>query len=158
MSSWTGKDIVEVVGMAAIVSSLVFVGLQMKQTHEIALASQYQARAEATMNMYLAFLEARDDWDDPRIVRGDLSPISYTRANWAITAFDNHHFQYTAGFLSEDSWKSFVRGYGQLFEDCQFRMVYESRKHLLRSEFVEFVESTFQMCPVSSGQEAEEID
>ena len=33
----------QVAGIFALVASLIFVGLQMQQTHEIALASQYQA-------------------------------------------------------------------------------------------------------------------
>ena len=42
------KDVAELVGIAAIIASLLFVGLQLKQSHEIALATQYQSRAEAT--------------------------------------------------------------------------------------------------------------
>ena len=52
------KGIAEHVGIVAIVASLLFVGLQLKQSHEIALATQYQSRAEATMNLHLASIEA----------------------------------------------------------------------------------------------------
>jgi hypothetical protein len=52
------KDIAELIGLVAIVASLIFVGLQLKQSQEIALATQYQARAETTMNLSLAHIEA----------------------------------------------------------------------------------------------------
>ena len=39
--------------MFAIVASLIFVGLRMKQSQEIAIASQYLARAESAMDRHL---------------------------------------------------------------------------------------------------------
>jgi hypothetical protein len=49
MRNVTWKDIVEVVGIAAIVASLVFVGLQMRQAQSIAIADSYQQQAVATL-------------------------------------------------------------------------------------------------------------
>jgi hypothetical protein len=46
-TSW--KDIAELIGIAAIVASLVFVGLQMKQSQDIALSAAYQARADTSI-------------------------------------------------------------------------------------------------------------
>ena len=42
MKSMNWKDVVEFVGIAAIVASLLFVGLQLKQSQEIAVAAQYK--------------------------------------------------------------------------------------------------------------------
>ena len=55
-SEW--KDIAELVGLAALVASLVFVGLQLKQSQDIAAATQFQARASATQEFILAHIEA----------------------------------------------------------------------------------------------------
>jgi hypothetical protein len=38
------NDWLQIVGMVAIVASLVFVGMQLKQSQDIAIAAQYQAR------------------------------------------------------------------------------------------------------------------
>ena len=43
MQSTSWKDIVELVGIVAIVGSLIFVGLQMRQAQEIAIADGYSA-------------------------------------------------------------------------------------------------------------------
>jgi len=56
-SEW--KEIAELVGLAAIIASLVFVGLQLKQSQDIALATQYKSRAEATQASTLTHLETR---------------------------------------------------------------------------------------------------
>ena len=50
MSTSNWKDFAELFGIAAIVASLIFVGLQMKQSHEIALAEIYQARASMVVD------------------------------------------------------------------------------------------------------------
>ena len=51
------KDWIEVVGIFALVASLVFVGMQMKQTQDIAIAEQYQARAIYGADHVSAFAE-----------------------------------------------------------------------------------------------------
>lgn len=40
-------DWLQIVGIFAVVASLVFVGLQLKQTQEIAIAGQYQQRIDS---------------------------------------------------------------------------------------------------------------
>jgi hypothetical protein len=54
------RELVELVGIAAIVASLLFVGLQLKQSQEIAIADQYQERANAANEVLLAFMESPD--------------------------------------------------------------------------------------------------
>ena len=54
--SW--KDIAELIGITAIVASLIFVGLQMRQTHEIALVTLYQMRSDAAREVASATLES----------------------------------------------------------------------------------------------------
>ena len=45
MVSANWKGIAELFGVAAIVASLIFVGMQLKQTLEIAVSAAYQSRA-----------------------------------------------------------------------------------------------------------------
>jgi len=49
MKKATWKDIAELVGISAIVASLMFVGLQMKQAQSIAIADSYQQQAATTL-------------------------------------------------------------------------------------------------------------
>ena len=44
------RDIAEIVGHVAIVASLIFVGLQLMQSQDIAIATQYQERAAAAVD------------------------------------------------------------------------------------------------------------
>ncbi len=48
------NDWMQVIGIFAVVASLIFVGLQMKQTQEIALSAAYQARASIVAEVLAA--------------------------------------------------------------------------------------------------------
>jgi hypothetical protein len=48
------NDWLQVVGMFGVIASLIFVGLQMKQAHEIALSNTYQSRSDATVDAMMA--------------------------------------------------------------------------------------------------------
>ena len=49
-ASW--KDIAEVFGFAAIVASLIFVGLELRQSQRIAVAAQYQVRTGFNLDFF----------------------------------------------------------------------------------------------------------
>jgi hypothetical protein len=48
------NDWLQVVGMFGVIASLIFVGLQMKQTHQIALSEIYQSRSDASASMSMS--------------------------------------------------------------------------------------------------------
>lgn len=58
MDSAKLNDWMQVVGIFAVVASLIFVGLQMRQAQEIAVADQYQDRADAALTFYLARMQS----------------------------------------------------------------------------------------------------
>ena len=47
---------IQLLGMVGIIASLIFVGLEMRQTQRIAIAGQQQARASANMDLLNAFI------------------------------------------------------------------------------------------------------
>ncbi len=127
MDSSKLSDWLQVVGLFGVIASLVFVGLQMKQDRQIALASTYQARTATlveSMNARAANTEAlsaelrfrginpndpvnRSSFDIPESA-GVLTELQY-RAGF-FTAFatwqqwNNLHYQYELGFMPQDSW------------------------------------------------------
>ena len=54
MKSTNWKDVAELIGIAAIVASLIFVGLQMKQSQDIAIAASFQARTTTLAEAFSA--------------------------------------------------------------------------------------------------------
>jgi hypothetical protein len=147
-SDW--KDIAELFGIAAIVASLIFVGLQMKQSQEIAIAEQFHNRAIAVMSLYESHMEtgyvARVPGWRERVENGDVAAADINSFLWLWISFDNHFFQYQSGFMEESAWQAQLRNIRGVFNTCPMRFVYEWRKDGLRSEFVTLVESLDDPC------------
>jgi len=147
-SNW--KYVTEMVGIAAIVASLVFVGLQLKQSHEIALAEQYQSRAEAAQSMYLSVLESGISLESIDSPMASKSPqernLAVVMQAWAWTQYDNHYYQYSAGFLDDESWAGLSARIEELYFTCDIRQAWEYQRKFLRSSFVAYVESLDDPC------------
>ena len=122
------KDIAELVGIAAIVASLVFVGLQMRQSQGIAIANQYQNRADTALEWYLARAESPQLFaattsriadnaalgNYPKVIQdavkgkgAEFVAVNYLEYRSNLTMFDNYHFQYEQGFLTDEAWQAF---------------------------------------------------
>ena len=128
LKSMSLKDTAEMIGITAIVASLIFVGLELRQSHQIALAAQYQARTDSGREYFYQSLAsdhrikelARDirQWEWPpgflssteREWLDIKSPELLAEASyWAtinLYGFDNYHYQYQSGLLSEEGWRA----------------------------------------------------
>jgi hypothetical protein len=126
MNSEKVNDWLQLVGMAAVVASLLFVGLQLQQSQEIAIAAQYQARADAVTanvgdvlqsapgmrvvgrNTLEVILSSNDIPANLKAMASE-QPVEEL-AFRGLTAYrslkgrDNLYFQYQSGFLSEEAW------------------------------------------------------
>ena len=133
MDSAKLNEWIQVIGIFALVASLIFVGFQMQQTHKIALADQYQSRAQTTIDYLLVRMQS--DYGNPRYP---------AQIRWLL--MDNNHFQYQQGFLTNETWQGYANFIRDLYARCQDRLVFEDRKSLRRASFVEFVESHGGSC------------
>lgn len=128
MKKLNAHDWFQVIGMASVVGSLIFVGLQLKQSQEIAIAAQYQARLDAASGHYTAMLQSdvglRVIGADimAEIASSETAPPAFKA--WAasqpaeelafravgatifLKSHDNVYFQYQSGFLSEEAWEA----------------------------------------------------
>ncbi len=154
------KQLIEIVGIIAVVASLLFVGLELRQTREIAVAAQYQERSYAALDYYYEILghdsgmsriaeriESRE-WPPGFLSDQEANWLAENKAEerasrdtWAIInlfIFDNHYFQYQSGFLTEESWLS-VRSRLQIFleNDVFSRYHITVRSERWRSSYVE---------------------
>ena len=111
-SNW--KDIAEMVGLASIVASLLFVGMQMKQSQQIAIAGQYHSRAALAIenfgNLMSNDLAHTIGIGDVLLeIMPDATPEARTFAYLTTYSFhtlgDNHLFQYQSGFIDDEAWQ-----------------------------------------------------
>lgn len=111
------NDWLQILGLFGVIGSLVFVGLQLKQTQDIALSETYQSRTAVTIDMNAAAMSS------PEFLSG-LSKIYLNKSDglsmpeavaveWYIgtnlTVLENNHLQLQQGFLSQEHWQRNLR-------------------------------------------------
>ena len=111
-SDW--KDTAELIGIAAIVASLIFVGMQMKQSQDIALSQASQARTAIAIDTLISttenanFISAVGKGRSGR--RAELTlEEQVTMSQYAtavLMAYDDQHFQYINGFVTQERWQA----------------------------------------------------
>jgi hypothetical protein len=117
------NDWMQVMGIFALVASLIFVGLQIKQEHEIARVQIYQERTTAATEAFISAASSPDAmaasvksaFGDPNqeiVVDGWAGPITaqdLILGSFQVNAFmalaDNSHYQYQEGFLPFEHWE-----------------------------------------------------
>ena len=152
MDSGKLTDWLQGVGLFALVGSLVFVGLQMRQTHEIAEATLYQMRSDAARELMTAQLgsEVLADIEAKVSEGGELSVYEiYARSLMPLiffNHFENSHYLYESGFLGEEHWASDLAAirYYVLENDLNWGETWNKQKGIFRPSFVQDVDAALQ--------------
>ena len=138
MDSTKLNEWMQVVGIFALVASLIFVGLQMKQAQEIALSAAYQARAASSIDIDVASASSPEFTSGTaKLLRGEvekISPSELVALEYFLGAtflrYENHHYQYELGFLPEEHWSRNISEmecylstpmYREMLDDWEFR-------------------------------------
>ena len=150
MESFSWKEIAEFSGTLAIVGSLVFVGLEIQQSREIAIADVYQQQAALLIDIQTNEIAA-DDLSAARIksrqgealTDADYRLLFYGILPW-LTYYENIHFQYQAGLLSEEHWLSAIDAMRNLVRGPNFRMYWEYVGATWRESFAREINELIQ--------------
>lgn len=163
MNSAKLHDWIQIVGMSAIIASLIFVGLQLKQAQDIAIAAQYQARSDSLREQFAAFMEsdaamrvigkelladiqANDEFPPDVKAWASAQPVDELAfraigAYISLKSYDNLYFQYQSGFLSEEAWDAMRTQLEQSLADPRTwtRGTYERNPGIWRESFRELI-------------------
>ena len=156
MKKFNWRDLTEIIGFVAIVGSLIFVGMQLMQSQEIAIASQYQERASTAVDYYSAQMQnelataekgaaiisdARAGKASPALTSlvEDRSPESvgmwFYENRIFFVMLDNFHYQYSAGFMEDESWDAFRRQLREELSGESTKAYYQNYGIELRTSF-----------------------
>ena len=141
------KEIAEIIGVTAIVASLVFVGIELRQARQIAIADMYQQRSSMLIDLHAARLssepltqsmnkmdagEALGDWE---------SGLVNTAHYLFLTYWENIHFQFEYGLMPEEQWQASQRAMANYLRTTPGAMdFWNSAKLAMRVSFVNAVE------------------
>jgi len=148
MNSGKLHDWLQVFGLFAVVGSLIFVGLQMRQEQRIALSQAYQARADQSIAITLAALEsdtALSFWENSRgfALEGYSPAESAFGLQWATAMFsywENNHYQYQEGFVSEEHWQTQLELMRMMMQRPEFQFAFAQDRGIWRASFREVVD------------------
>jgi hypothetical protein len=156
MKPFNWRDTAEIIGFISIVGGLVFVGLQLRQSQEIAIASQYQERASTAVEYYSSQMQnERAIFDQGEeiaaaVSSGKASPalksliedqspesvgIWFYRRRVFFVMLDNFHYQYQSGFMADESWDAFRRQLHDEFSDQATAAYYRDYGSNFRESF-----------------------
>lgn len=108
------RDWLEIFGIFGVVASLMFVGLEMRQSQKIAVSAIYQARSDSSMRIRMAPLESdallsasakRKAGALDELTLEELAALSALQGGNVIY-LENVHYQYLNGFISEEHWET----------------------------------------------------
>lgn len=146
------QDLIKPLGMVGIISSLVFVGLEMRQSQTIAIAGQQQERAAMFIQRYATFIEAGLNYYEVTISK-DLDSLSAEEAgarknnvfiNWTI--YENDFYQNQAGLMTEQNWLTNLENIRQIYNQCDNWDVYIRYSTFFEEEFRSLEESFPDQC------------
>ncbi len=113
MDSAKINDWLQVVGLFGVMAGLAFVGLQLKQDREIAMAEAYHARADTTVALTMAaaanplYLTAQHKWSvegvDALTPEERLANV-YVRSA-SLNLWDSIFYHYEIGLIDEEQWQ-----------------------------------------------------
>jgi len=141
---------IQLLGMLSVLAGLVFVGLEMRQSQQIALATQQQARTEiftgivnsvnesSEVSLYQILVKARDN--EP--LTASEKKITENYALQTIWVFENDFIQYQAGLIDENVWLAKLHSVRTLSSLCHFRDAAEYLLQFTSAELINLVEIT----------------
>lgn len=145
-------SIIQLFGMLGIIGSLLFVGLEMRQTQKIAIAGQHQARSALTAQVVRAVDEKGFDVQSVYFEKNynyEFSPIEISHRNavhLGYFVYENDFYQFREGLMDQATWNSKLAGLKGLYDQCSMRSIYNTRSATFSKDFLEIIESFTDLC------------
>ena len=145
--SFTG--VANFLGVVGVIGSLIFVGLELRQSQRIAVAAQQQARTILRANQILSTYEFSEDeigvenipWDE----QSDLQRyIREQRQVYYWTINENNYYQYQIGLLDDEIWAKESQYSQMQWDHCHLRHVFEGQGFM--SSYETYVRSLPDNC------------
>ena len=117
MNSQRLNDWLQVVGLFGVIGSLIFVGLQLRQTQAIALSETYQNRSAAAIDTNVGVMGSPAALSGvAKIYRNESDELTMPEAvaleqliGSTLYMLENNQLQFQQGFLSNEHWQRNLR-------------------------------------------------
>ena len=142
------NPLIQLLGMLGVIGSLIFVGLEMRQSHRFALAGHYEARTNSLLNIVSSFTEGEAGYGDMvRAALGDRIEVEKAHLNgiWQLWfLWENDFMQYELGLMDEAAWTAKLGAMQTAYNACGFRDETDLALNFMVPGMVELVEESFE--------------
>jgi hypothetical protein len=147
MNSAKLNDWMQVAASVGVILSLVFVGFQIQQSRDIAIADIYQQRA-AMMIQVLQGTYPVENYEDALSKSLSDQPLTarenelllFDQSTW-FSYWENNHFQYQIGLLSEEHWVSSRNSMRDRLRRPIYQDLWEGQREQWRESFAHEVDN-----------------
>ena len=154
MKKFDINALIQLLGMVGIIGSLIFVGLEMRQSQRIAMAGQQMERTALLIEANAVFTEAGLDWhsiaflDQPELADTYPSGIAGGRNNYhqALFNYENDYFQFSQGLMPIEVWEAKKEALSFFYNQCRYREILNIRKAFFPNGLVEVINSLTDEC------------
>jgi len=144
------ERIINMIGVLSVVGSLFFVAIELRQSQQIALADQVQARTNQGLARNLIFLEGQ--WELGHKINTtpyiDLTePEKWASEQlyaWQKEMEQNSFYQYRAGLLDEEHWMVVSERIKVQWNNCSIRHTYDFTQ--LELSYADYLKSLDDPC------------
>ena len=140
---------IQLIGIIGIIASLLFVGLEMRQSQKIALAAQQQERASlvteiigtfAEANPAISFLDFLNDTLDLSNQNNRAVAETYMYRMWMV--YENDYLQYELGLMDEDIWIAKLASMRNIYSRSNYREITERALSFSSADLLILVDDT----------------
>jgi hypothetical protein len=111
------NDWLQIVGLFGVIGSLIFVGLQLRQTQAIALSETYQSRTATAINANVGIMSSPAALSGvSKVYRNEFDKLTMPEAvaleqliGSSLAMLENNQLQFQQGFLSDEHWQRNIR-------------------------------------------------
>ena len=143
------SELLQIVGVIGLIASLIFVGMELRQSQQIALVEQQVERTKAFTELYntatnnnLAYLHPDNDYNEYEVFFHNFQHMF-----WNISETD--YLKYRLGLMDESIWQSRysimkrIKSQEEATDrNCKMsERAWEAKKRQLDSEFVKLIEA-----------------
>ena len=147
------ENLIQLLAMIGIIGSLIFVGLEMRQSQKIAIAGQQMERTAITTNGIVVHTEVGLDWTSvarnfPELADQYPPGLAAVRNYYqqALYVFENDYIQYSQGLMTDGVWQAKLTYFVSLYDQCSNRDIMQRRKLFFSQCLVELIDSLPDNC------------
>jgi hypothetical protein len=157
MKTPDSNTLIQLLGLIGVAASLVFVGLELRQSQQIAIAGQIQARNEAFLDLYVGMIGeetlgrslAADGYMGQTLSPSELGSEEYDMwyaiKMWQVMSLQNAFQQYEMGLLPESVWEQVSSRINEQYANCFIRPLWMNQAI---PSMLEYLNSIPQECSI----------